>query len=391
MILHDFIHFPARDPKEGHRSATPLELMFDLASVIAIAAAAHGLAHAVEGAHSLQGIIGFLCSFFMIWLAWMNYTWFASAYDDDSTAFRILTMVIMFGALMLAAGINAVFANERIWLALLGFVVMRLGMAVFWLGAARAHLERRKTALRYAAGIVAMQVYWVALVVFVPPTAAMYLPLFIVGAAGELFVPVFAERHGTTGWHRHHMIERYGLLNIIVLGETFIAITAMIQINDGSAFPDPALLWLAVLSAVISFSLWGLYFTDEDHLSGDEMGHALLWGYGHFVLFAAGAATGAGMLVMLQVVDHSAHVELRVAVLATAIPIAVYVGTLWLIRDRLHLDGAWQWTLPVIAGTILLIGFAAPQMALELIAVLLVLTALVRRRLTLQQKEMSHD
>jgi len=90
MTFNDFFHFPSRDPGETHRAATPLELMFDLASVIALAATAHGLAHAVEETHILKGVIGFLCSFFMIWWAWMNYTWFASAYDDNSSAFRSL-------------------------------------------------------------------------------------------------------------------------------------------------------------------------------------------------------------------------------------------------------------------------------------------------------------
>lgn len=372
--------FAPRDPHQPHRASTPLELMFDLASVIAIAAAAHGLAHAVEGGHVVQGVIGFVCSFFMIWWAWMNYTWFASAYDDNSSAFRILTMVIMFGALMLAAGIAAVFAHERVWLALFGFIVMRLGMAVFWLGAARGDAPHRPTALRYASGIAVMQIYWIAFVVFVPPTAALYLPLFVVGAAGELAVPAHAERHGMTTWHRHHMIERYGLLNIIVLAEIFIAISAMIQLESGAAFPDLHLLWLAILSAIIAFSLWGVYFTDEEHLASDELGHALLWGYGHVALFAAGAATGAGLTVMLGVLDHSAHVDPRTGILATAIPVAVYLATLWLIRDRFCLHGVGRWLLPGSAALALLIGLIAP-LALELIAVLLAVTVLTRRNL----------
>ncbi|MEP3328862.1 low temperature requirement protein A [Sedimentitalea sp.] len=379
--MNSFFHFTARNPKVTHRAATPLELMFDLASVIAIAAAAHGLAHAIEEAHTLQGIIGFLCSFFMIWWAWMNYTWFASAYDDNSSAFRILTMVIMFGSLMLAAGIDAVFDHERIWLALLGFVVMRLGMAVFWLGASRGDPDRRTTALRYAGGIAAMQIYWIALVVIVPPTTAFYLPLFILGAIGELSVPALAEHRGVTTWHRHHLIERYGLLNIIVLGETFIAITAMIQIEGGSAFPDADLFWLAALSAVIAFSLWGLYFTDEEHLASDELRHAMVWGYGHFALFAAGAATGAGMLVMLQSLDPAAHVDPQTGVLATVIPVAIYLLTLWAIRDRFCLSGAAQWILPAVAVLVFLMALLAP-LALELIALVLMATVLIRRGLT---------
>ncbi len=41
----------------------------------------------------------------------MNFTWFASAYDTDDTAYRIVTMVQMFGALILAVSINEVFHN----------------------------------------------------------------------------------------------------------------------------------------------------------------------------------------------------------------------------------------------------------------------------------------
>ena len=88
MMHNSYFTFAARNPDEAHRPATPLELMFDLAPVIAIAAAAHGLALAVEEAHVLQRVIGFMCSFFMIWWACMNYTWFASAYDDNFSAFR---------------------------------------------------------------------------------------------------------------------------------------------------------------------------------------------------------------------------------------------------------------------------------------------------------------
>jgi len=68
-----FFSLSSRSTDEEHRAATPLELMFDLAAVIAIAAA-----------HFADGIIAFLYSFFMIWIAWLNYTWFASAYDDGS-------------------------------------------------------------------------------------------------------------------------------------------------------------------------------------------------------------------------------------------------------------------------------------------------------------------
>ena len=79
----------ARSPHETHRVATPLELFFDLVFVVAIAQAAGGLHHAIADGHALEGLIGYLMVFFAIWWAWMNFTWFASAYDCDDVPYRL--------------------------------------------------------------------------------------------------------------------------------------------------------------------------------------------------------------------------------------------------------------------------------------------------------------
>ena len=67
----------ARSPHEPHRVATPLELLFDLVFVVAIAEAASGLHHAVATQHVTDGLLGYAMVFFAIWWAWMNFTWFA--------------------------------------------------------------------------------------------------------------------------------------------------------------------------------------------------------------------------------------------------------------------------------------------------------------------------
>lgn len=114
--------------------------MFDLATVVAVGAAAHGLAQDVSAGHLALGVVRFACSFFMAWLAWMNYTWFASGYDDKSRTFRALSMVIIFGSLTLAAGVQDADGVQPIWLGLIGFTIMRLGMVALWLA--------RRTAIR---------------------------------------------------------------------------------------------------------------------------------------------------------------------------------------------------------------------------------------------------
>ncbi|MCI0435913.1 MAG: low temperature requirement protein A, partial [Gemmatimonadetes bacterium] len=99
----------ARSPDEPHRVATPLELFFDLVFVVAIAQAGSGLHHAVADGHPVEGLIGYLLVFFAVWWAWMNFTWFASAYDRGDVPYRLAVLVQMAGALILAAGIPAMF------------------------------------------------------------------------------------------------------------------------------------------------------------------------------------------------------------------------------------------------------------------------------------------
>ncbi|MCA8887930.1 MAG: low temperature requirement protein A, partial [Parvularculaceae bacterium] len=90
---------PARDPQAPHRAATQLELFFDLISVVAVAAITAGLHHAISEGHGLEKLPVFIFVFVAIWWAWMNFTWFASAFDNDDTLYRLLVMVIMGGAL----------------------------------------------------------------------------------------------------------------------------------------------------------------------------------------------------------------------------------------------------------------------------------------------------
>jgi low temperature requirement protein LtrA len=269
-----------RDPAEPHRAATALELLFDLVTVIAIAAAAEGLHHAIAEAHAGQGVLRFALAFFAIWWAWMNFTWFASAYDNDDAVFRLLTMVIMAGSLALAAGVDALFRALDIHLVVAGYVVMRLAMVLLWLRAAGADPARRTTNLCYAGGIAVVQLYWVLLVVLGSPGSTAFVPLMLLGFLLELGVPAFAERATTTPWHRHHIVERYGLLTLIVLGEILLGASLALQAAAREAF-DVRLVHVALSALVITFAMWWLYFCEEEQLHGSGLRRALLWGYGH--------------------------------------------------------------------------------------------------------------
>src|SRR5262245_58191960 len=96
----------ARSFDEEHRSATTLELFYDLCCVVAVAQASSELAHLIVERRFADAAIGFTAAFFGTWWAWVNYVWFASGHDDsDDTAYRLLTLVQIAGVLVFAAGV----------------------------------------------------------------------------------------------------------------------------------------------------------------------------------------------------------------------------------------------------------------------------------------------
>src|SRR4051794_2659 len=116
----------ARPADEPHRVSTPLELFFDLCFVVSVAQAGVELHHSVAERHVAHGLQGYLMVFFAIWWAWMNFTWFASAYDTDDDVYRITTFVQIAGALLLAAGVAQAFDHADFRVITIGYVIMRL-------------------------------------------------------------------------------------------------------------------------------------------------------------------------------------------------------------------------------------------------------------------------
>jgi low temperature requirement protein LtrA len=321
----------ARSPDEPHRVSTPLELFFDLVFVVAIAQAANGLHHAITGNHAAQSLAGYLMVFFAIWWAWMNFSWFASAYDCDDVPYRLTVFVQITGALSLAAGVTPLFEQRVPNLAVLGgYVLMRLAMVVQWLRASAGDPAHRVTARRYAIGIAVLQVAWVATLA-VPH---LWVPAFLVLATVELLVPAWAESVQQTPWHPHHISERYGLLTLIVLGESILAASVAIQQAIAAGGAVPALVPVIVGGLLTVYSMWWLYFDRPVHDLLTSFGKAMLWGYGHYFVFASAAAVGAGFAAAVDEAAHHAEISAVTAAAAVAIPVAVFIASLWLLHDR---------------------------------------------------------
>ena len=117
-----------RDPHEPGRTASSLELFFDLVFVVAVSIAAVQLHHELSEGHILDGVLAYAIIFFGIWWAWMNFTWFATSFATDDWLYRVLTIVQMGGVLVLAAGIEPVFVEHDFTVVVLAYVVMRIAM-----------------------------------------------------------------------------------------------------------------------------------------------------------------------------------------------------------------------------------------------------------------------
>jgi low temperature requirement protein LtrA len=341
----------ARPTDEEHRSATVLELFFDLCFVVAVAAAADALHHQVAEDHIGDGVVGYASVFFAIWWAWMNFTWFASAYDTDDVAYRLTTLVQIAGVLILAAGVPDAMESRDFAAITVGYVVMRLAMVTQWLRAAGADPPHRRSCLRFAAGIAAVQVGWV-LRLLLPEGPGM--AGFLVLAAAELAVPIWAQRVGSTSWHPRHIAERYGLFTLIVLGECVLASTLAVQtaLDDDAVLADLATTAAGGLLTV--FGMWWLYFAMEAHELLTSLRTATIWGYGHYLVFASAAAVGAGLAVNVDFLTGHAAIGPRVAAAAFTIPVALFLLAVWALQVRPHHLARWHSALVPAAATLVL-------------------------------------
>jgi low temperature requirement protein LtrA len=381
-LHHHIRRMVGRDRHEAHRAATPLELLFDLTFVIAFGLAASQLAHALAEGHYAVASLGFGLAAFAICWAWTNFTWFASAYDTDDWIFRIVTMVQMIGVLVLAIGVPRMFAsiehggNLDIAAMVLGYVIMRLALGFQWLRAARQDPARRRACLFYAIAIWLAQVGWVSLI-FVHLSIAGTFILIAVLSAIELVVPILAERRdGGTPWHAHHIAERHGLFAIIALGEgvvgTVAALSAVVEQQGWTV--DAAL--VGVAGTGLTFGLWWVYYM----LPSAPILHAhrdrgFVWGYGQLLIVTAIVATGAGLHVAANFIEHKTHIGPFATVLTVAVPVCVFLGLIYALYYYLvrRFDPFHVWLLTATAAVVA-VAVVAALAGIDMAVCLVILT-----------------
>ena len=304
-------------------------MFVDLTFVVGVAQASLSLHHSLSRGDAGHALVSYPLVFFAIWWAWMNFTWFASAYDTDDVLYRTMTLLQTAGVLVLAAGVPRAFERNDFTITVAGFVIMRVAMVGQWLRASR-HPGARAGAVRYAVGIAICQAGWVALLA---THGAAWVLSVVALIIAELSVPLWAERAGATSWHPGHIADRYAGFTIIVLGEAILAATVGVQQALDASGSLSHLLTISAGGLLTVFSMWWLYFSEPTERAAtraravfaDQQMRAFVWGYGHLVVFASAAAVGAGISVAVDRSMHESQISALGAGLSLTVPVAIYL------------------------------------------------------------------
>jgi low temperature requirement protein LtrA len=243
---------PLRPPdlnQESNRSATRLELFFDLAFVLFVARCADILAKD----ETWRGGLIFAALLTVGWWAWASTTLYANRFDTDDAVFRVLTLLGMAGVVGMAASVDKIDGATGQWFAL-AYVLVRVALIAGYLRAWWHIPDARRTIRPYLIGHVAGALVWLASVAVAAP--GRYV-LWGIGVLIDLLGPTMAARlRDAVPLHMEHLPERFGLFVILVLGESVAATVA--GVHDGGW--KPSVVIAAALAFVIAAGLWWIYF-----------------------------------------------------------------------------------------------------------------------------------
>jgi low temperature requirement protein LtrA len=293
---------------QGERHATWLELFFDLVFVISIAEVVHTL----EDYRSLGDLLGTAGLFVAVWWAWVGYTVYADRFDTDDLPHRALVLAGMLAVIAMALSVHDALHGGSAQFALT-FVAVR-GIVLLLNARARRHAAAARPLLNlYLVAFSIGASLWLVSV-FVPEPARYVL--WGVALVIELSAP-WVGRHqiARAPIHASHLVERFGLFTLIVLGESVISVA------QGAADVD----WTAatVAAAVGGFvavaCLWWLYFDRIDDGTIRSVLQGLVWNYAHLPLLAG--------LVSVAVGTEYAVIESAAGQLERATALALGAGT----------------------------------------------------------------
>ncbi|HEY6730708.1 MAG TPA: low temperature requirement protein A [Solirubrobacterales bacterium] len=289
--------------REGER-VTPLELFFDLVFVLALTQCTALMAHNQTWSGLAQGLL----VLGVLWWAWVGYAWLTSVIDPEEGAVRLVIFAAMAAMLIVSLAVQEAFGNLALTFAF-GIGVYRLAHIVLFMiaGADDKDLRRSVIGLAVSTAVAVGLLLTASLFDGLAQGALWALAIFL-DMAGPYFF-------GADGWKLvpGHFAERHGLIVIIALGESIVAIgvgaSGALDLGIGAA---------AVLGIFLAAALWWTYFDVVALISARRLGEAETgkvqnelardsYSYIHLLMVAGIVLIALGMKVTIGHYDEHLH------------------------------------------------------------------------------------
>jgi len=335
-LRHRIRPMPGRNPRERGRTSTPLELLYDLTYVVAFATASDQLAEQLADGTVWPAVGAYAFAIWAVSWAWLNSTWFASAYNNDDLLVRLATIVQMIGVIVLAYGLPVSFEaaahseSPNNLLMVIGYIIMRVPLIALWLRAAVHDPEHRVNALSYVVIISVAQLGWL-LTAILPLPVGVTIVALVALAAGEMIAPLVAvRRFGYSPWNAGHLAERFALLTIITIGEVIAGTTAAVGALTQEVGWSVEAVLVASSGLLTAAAVWWTYFLVPSRLVLElRPERVFAWRYVHLALLASITAIGAGLHLTTIAVEHGGITLLGIS-LALAVPLGLTVALIFL-------------------------------------------------------------
>ena len=348
---------------DEERSASRLELFFDLAFVLVVAE----LAVALRDDVTVHGALVFTGLFTTVWWAWVSSTLYANRFDHDDVLFRLYKLGSMAAVVGLAASATEA-TGDRFGLFVGCQLALRAVLLLQYHRASRHIPSARPVARLYMAGAATGALLW-AVSLLVPRPVG--LALWALAVLAEAVVPLVATRHSAdVPLHVEHLPERFALFVILVLGESVAGVAHGLYEASWASSAIP----VAALCFVLAAALWWSYFDLAGARAkrllnevGGDRGHRShdVYVFGQLPLTLALALIGAG--IQLAVVESGQGEVPRGTRLLLAGGVAVYLVSMTVTDTGMSGRARRGWWWPLAAATV-----AVLDSALELPAVVIV-------------------
>ena len=285
---------------EPNRRATWLELFFDLIFVVAIGDVTHILNHTHEGHLDPLRFWQYVLTFIPLWWIWVSHTMYANRFDADDRKHRLATLMIMFLMIIISGLIDQRFVASFDVVALC-YAGSKYIIAMMYFVSQQRHRESAQ--LTTAVGWVTVAGASISLAAILFPAPQRYGVLYL-GILFDLlaFICFLPRRLQSIPVHTEHLIERVGLLTLILLGESVISLSAGLANISWTA----ERLMSAATGFVTISSIWWVYFDSFHLLSKQKLatGHSVL--YSHLFVFI-------GLSILASLIRHAILDDMHMA------------------------------------------------------------------------------